>query len=164
MAKKRNAAKERIQQKFLAGIAKGLKIFEAAKLAKMHRQRHSEWMQDEKYAQAFREAHEQAIEELEAEADRRAKKGSDLLLIFRLKALRPEMYRERYESKVSADVKVESTTIRVLEDKDWYGNANRLATPGDGASATDHLVAGAVQGAGVRPALGQNGNGHAGTH
>lgn len=61
---------------------------------------------------------------LEVEADRRAVKGvkktvfykgedvgnqtvfSDLLLIFRLKALRPEKYRERIDNAVSGDVHV----------------------------------------------------------
>lgn len=90
---------------------------------------------------------------------------SDTLLMFMLKALRPDVYRERVESKVTGSLKVESNTnIRVIEDRDWYGNANRVTAASDGASIADHLVSGAIQGAGVRPTVGQNGSGNGKSH
>lgn len=90
---------------------------------------------------------------------------SDQLLMFMLRAARPDVYRERRETLHSGNVKIENSgTIRVVEDKDWYGNANRLASAGDGASATDHLIPGSIQGAGVRAPLGQNGNGNGKSH
>jgi hypothetical protein len=46
------------------------------------------------FAQAWAQAEEEAIEILEAEARRRAMSVSDILLIFLLKARRPNIYRE----------------------------------------------------------------------
>lgn len=60
--------------------------------------------EDGAFAAASREAKACYIEYLEAVADERATKGkrpSDTLLIFRLKALKPEMYRERHETRVT---------------------------------------------------------------
>lgn len=89
---------------------------------------------DTKFSAAWDEAIEAAIQRLEEEADRRAVEGepdlvihngnvvmvedpvtkektplirrkrSDVLLIFRLKALRPEMYRERVDMKGNVDI------------------------------------------------------------
>jgi hypothetical protein len=96
---------------------------------------------DPRFAAAVSEAKEEFIEHLEVEADRRAVEGvrrlkfhgktgvvlrdehgkvyeereySDTLLIFRLKALRPEMYRENYTLKVS-DERLKAETDRMLE-------------------------------------------------
>ncbi len=49
------------------------------------------------FAAQWDEAKESALEILEAEAWNRARKQSDVLMIFLLKANRPEKYRERYE-------------------------------------------------------------------
>lgn len=49
------------------------------------------------FARAWDEAKDSAVEILEAEAWNRARKTSDTLLIFLLKAHKPKMYRERYE-------------------------------------------------------------------
>lgn len=49
------------------------------------------------FAAQWDEAKESALEILEAEAWNRARKQSDTLMIFLLKANRPEKYRERYE-------------------------------------------------------------------
>jgi hypothetical protein len=47
------------------------------------------------FEEAWGGVEERVTEELEQEAVRRAKDGSDVLLIFLLKARRPNMYRER---------------------------------------------------------------------
>lgn len=52
---------------------------------------------DPEFAAAMDDAKEEAIERLEADAYERAKKMSDTLLIFLLKAHKPALYRERYE-------------------------------------------------------------------
>jgi len=52
---------------------------------------------DPHYAAAFEEAREMAAQHLEDEAVRRAMGGSDTLLIFLLKAFKPEVYKERHE-------------------------------------------------------------------
>lgn len=52
------------------------------------------------FKEALQEAKEFQIENLEREARRRAFNGSDILLIFLLKAARPERYRDKYLSQV----------------------------------------------------------------
>ena len=70
----------------------------AAMQAGIHRATHYRWLaEDEAYANAAEEAKEEAIEALEAEARRRALEYSDTLLMFLLKAARPDKYRERRE-------------------------------------------------------------------
>ena len=50
--------------------------------------------EDEPFAEAWREAKAEAIEVLEQEAHHRAMSSSDTLLIFLLKAAKPDVYRE----------------------------------------------------------------------
>lgn len=107
---------------FFAAIAKGMTIHDAADGVSYNwsyvYQRRRE---DTEFAKLWEDADEKATQRLEREADRRAmgwedpiynKKGqkiagnyksSDTLLIFRLKAKRPEVYRERIgvEAQVS---------------------------------------------------------------
>jgi hypothetical protein len=60
-----------------------------------------------------------------------------------------------------------SVGVQVIESDDWYGTraaTNGHVTAGNGAPAAGALESVAVQGGGVRPAVGQNGhrtNGHA---
>ncbi len=106
-----------IKRLFLEAYSRTGNLAEAARQTpQMDRRFHYKWLKnDEAYAEAFRAAEEQAIEMLELEARRRAHDGveepvyhlgkvvghvrkySDTLLIFLLKAARPEIYRDRYE-------------------------------------------------------------------
>lgn len=105
---------------FLVAYAELGNISEAAKAARCNRQSHLNWLKrDGLYALAFKDAQEQAIDRLEKEAQRRAHDGvvepvyyqgkvvggikrySDTLLIFLLKGLRPDKYRERYDMRHS---------------------------------------------------------------
>lgn len=54
--------------------------------------------------------------------------------------------------------------IRVVRDPNWYGNAARLAASIARASGEGAVSPGAVQGSGVRPAVGKNGSGPNGHH
>jgi len=90
---------------------------------------------DAKFKERWDEAIEAAVESMELECRRRAVDGvkkpvyqggklvgeitefSDTLLIFMLKALRPEKYRDRYESKVS----IEANEIKVKLDGVYDG-------------------------------------------
>lgn len=105
------------QRSFLAVYAEMGVIKRACKVAGVGRSSHYEWMEaNQAYRRAFEAAQEDAADNLEAEVYRRAVKGvrkptgwykgvaggyvreySDLLLMFALKALRPEKYRERVE-------------------------------------------------------------------
>lgn len=100
---------------FLAAYAITCSITRAARAAAIDRQTHYDWLTgDEQYKAAFEDAKERAADTLEDEAVRRAHEGtkrpvtiagkrevvqeySDTLLIFLLKAIRPEKYRERSE-------------------------------------------------------------------
>lgn len=101
---------------FLAAYAECGNVTHAAKLAKCSRSQVYEWLRDDQgFSNSFDEAGEQAVELMEQEARRRAVNGttrpiyqggvkvgaireySDTLLIFLLKAARPEKYRERFD-------------------------------------------------------------------
>ncbi|MDQ2782746.1 MAG: hypothetical protein M3Y26_09485 [Actinomycetota bacterium] len=118
---------------FLAAYAELGTVTHAAKAANVHRTTHTDWLAaDPDYAEAFEVAKEQAIEKLEREAIRRAVEGvdkpvyqggkmvgtireySDVLLIFQLKALRPDKYRERFQ--VQADVTHHEATDKLDAD------------------------------------------------
>ena len=67
---------------------------------------------DPAFAQAWADADESATETLEAEAWRRAKQGSDKLIVFLLQARRPEVYRQR----MTLDVSVRDEARRIAGD------------------------------------------------
>lgn len=104
------------QARFLKAYATAGTILGASALARVGRRTHYDWLErDEAYQTVFAEAREDAADHLEQEAIRRAHDGvrkpvyqggkrvgwiqeySDVLLIFLLKGLRPEKYRERFE-------------------------------------------------------------------
>ena len=89
------------QQAFLAAYAKTGNVTAAARQAKCHRASHYDWLADPDYGDAFQQATDEAVEGLEAKARKRAKHGSDLLLIFLLKSLRPAVYRDNFKGEVS---------------------------------------------------------------
>ena len=99
-AKKPNPVK---QKAFLAAYSKRGNISDAARAAKCHRSQHYEWINDPDYADAFFQAQEQAVELLELEARKRATRGSDLLLIFLLKSLRPHIYRDNFKGEINVN-------------------------------------------------------------
>jgi hypothetical protein len=101
---------------FFASLSSGRKVMAACADAGYKRPTVYQWREaDEAFAARWKDAIEDAVERMEAEADRRAVEGtrrpvfykgdvcghirefSDTLLIFRLKALRPDVYRERHE-------------------------------------------------------------------
>lgn len=112
-------ARRRKQDQFLAAFSTRATISAAAKAIAVGRRTHYLWLETDKaYAARFKDAEEDVTESLEAEARRRAVDGleepvhyqgervdtirrySDTLLIFLLKARRPEVYRERFDHQV----------------------------------------------------------------
>ncbi len=109
------------QRSFLAAFRQMAIIRRACKVAEVGRRTHYDWMDaSPEYRAAFEAGKEDAVDSLEAEVFRRVVKGvrkpvgwykgvaggyvreySDLLLMFQLKALRPEKYRERVEVRGS---------------------------------------------------------------
>ena len=120
---KTEKAKKARQDAFLKEYKQCATITHAAEIALIARQRHYKWIEsDPAYAEAFEEAKVAATEALVKEARRRAiqgveepviyqgklsldadgnplviRKHSDVLLIFLLKGMMPETFRERHE-------------------------------------------------------------------
>ncbi|MGE4442718.1 MAG: hypothetical protein AB7D27_14695 [Desulfomicrobium sp.] len=111
---------------FLAALAKHGFVARAAAEAGVHRSTVLRAKDaDKAFSKAWEEAKDEYTERLEQEADRRAYKGmskpifykgkkcgvirefSDTLLIFRLKALKPEVYKDRSETNHTGNVTVE---------------------------------------------------------
>lgn len=68
------------------------------------------------FASAWEDAKEAAVEILEAEAWQRARKQSDTLMIFLLKAHKPDKYRERMElAQTSVNINWDDLTENELE-------------------------------------------------
>jgi hypothetical protein len=90
------------QETFLRCLAADGNVTHAAKAAGITRQA-AYWARnaDDAFKAAWDDAREQAIDTLELEAHRRAMKSSDLLIIFLLKALRPEKYREHQQLELT---------------------------------------------------------------
>lgn len=151
-------------------------ISAAADAAGINRHTHYVWLKDDpEYAAAFADAEEKAADRLENEAIRRAVEGtvkpvfhqgaecggireySDTLLIFLLKGLRPEKYRERYDYR--GEMKAEICEVKVAIDGDWYGNEDRFAALSNAASTRDAAVSSPIQNRIVGPPGRENGNG-----
>ena len=120
---KRRRATLTLQARFLAAYATGFPTAKsAAKKAKIARSSHIRWLvNDPKYAERFDLLRQERVEEFEAEAARRAVTGvtrrmtvagesveiteySDTLLMFILKAERPEKYKDRQHVEHSVDL------------------------------------------------------------
>lgn len=75
--------------------------------------------EDAEFSLLWDEALEEAIDAIEEEALNRATTGkSDTLLIFMLKALRPDKFKERSETK-----QVHDGSIKVVYIDDWRNNS-----------------------------------------
>lgn len=66
---------------------------------------------DAEFLEAFHDAKADAVDSLETEAVRRAKDGSDQLLMFLLKSHRPEVYRENHKVEVSGHFEVDHRNV-----------------------------------------------------
>lgn len=91
------------QAAFLAAYRDRGVVSDAARAAKVNRTSHYEWLESSPaYVQAFAEAQERLTDLLLDEAVRRAFAGSDRLLEFLLKGLKPEVFnRQRVEIQAS---------------------------------------------------------------
>lgn len=111
---------------FLAAYAVQGNVAGAARVAGIHRSDHYRWLADVEYAKRFAEVEEDAIEGLEAEARKRAFAGSDVLLIFLLKASRPSKYRERVDVTLDVRREIERLTTDPLEREAAIAEAERI--------------------------------------
>ena len=105
-------AQKRAKEAILAALREGATTAEAAEAGRVSRTTAWTWrQQDEAFALAYHDAEEHGTDSLEQVARRRAVEGSDTLLIFLLKARRPEKYRDR----VDITAKVESVSSAELK-------------------------------------------------
>lgn len=74
--------------------------------------------QDEGFALEWADALEDAVDELEAEARRRAKNGSDALLQFLLKAHRPRLYRDTHRLEHAGGIELTRAELHASEVAD----------------------------------------------
>lgn len=103
------------KERFLSELRTMPNIARACRLTKISRQsayRHRE--EDKEFADAWDGALVEGIESLEESAWKQAKKGSETLTIFLLKAHSPEKYRETVKTEHSGEVVHRITTIEVV--------------------------------------------------
>lgn len=124
MGKLRTKRTRKKDERFFAALSEGLPVRAALDRSGYGRTAVYQWRrEDPEFARRWECAIDDAVEAMEAEADRRAMEGtekpvfyqgakcgtireySDTLLIFRLKALKPEKYRDRFEHQV--DMKID---------------------------------------------------------
>lgn len=89
-----------IKRTFIAYYSECGSLVMACNYANIHPASVKQWLvHDEDFRNDYDVATDMAVAILEHEARRRALSGSDRLLEFLLKSLKPEIYRERYEVK-----------------------------------------------------------------
>ena len=104
MAKGQALQPDTIKKELLAAYAEYSTVTSACREVGVSRQTWYDWKkQDEKFAEEVGHAEEAVADSLEAEAIRRARDGSDTLLIFLLKGLRPQRYKERFQHSRDSD-------------------------------------------------------------
>lgn len=85
-------------EKFLKALAQNGNVSDACRRANVSKNTVYEWRKKDKaFAERWQQAIEDAIESLELIAWQRAKTTSDTLVIFLLKSLKPNVYREKIE-------------------------------------------------------------------
>ena len=103
------------KEKFLQAHADGATVHEAARCVGVHPSTPYKWKgRDPEFAEAWVRAREKFVEDLEMEAYKRAIDGNDRLLIFLLKAYRPDTYGEKGKQERSGSIGV---TIAELAEK-----------------------------------------------
>lgn len=119
------------KERFLTVFEDSMLVSEACRAAGIARSTsYRERKADAKFAAAWKEVEERAVEELEQIAYERARDGSDRLVEFLLKAKRPDTYRERLSIEDDR-VKREREAADQLSDEELD---NRLAGVEDGAN------------------------------
>lgn len=124
---------------FLAAYKTCGNVSAACHAARVGRTCFYSWLKkDADFCQRYHEAGEDAADALELEARRRACAGSDVLLIFLLKGLRPEKFRERFDTRVAGPtggaVEVKHQLNHVQAALEEYDSVIRRVVFGDGSA------------------------------
>ncbi len=109
---------------FLTALEDTHLVTESAKRAGIHRDTaYDRRSKDEAFARAWGDVEERSTEIHEQIAVKRAAAGSDLLLMFLLKARRPDVYREHHHVQHAGDVEV---NLSLVTDPDLRDRAADL--------------------------------------
>jgi hypothetical protein len=111
----------RWQPAFLIALEKTGSVTEAAKVAGIDRAKSYHYKRtDEKFAALWDQALDIAADTLEDEARKRAFAGSDVLLMFLLKGIRPQKWRESRSSIPPAELNklIEIELARITKQKE----------------------------------------------
>jgi len=115
--KRRKSSAGEWQDAFLATLRNSGNVRVSCEKAGIARKTAYQWKKKSKtFAKKWEDALEDAVDMLEDIAMERAKKSSDVLLIFLLKAHRPEKYKDRYEH-TSLERNIRDVKIHVVYDK-----------------------------------------------
>lgn len=149
--------KRKLQVRFLTEYALCGNVTLAARNAGISNTTHWRWSrEDDGYREAWAEAQEHAADMMEQEATRRAlvgtlepvfykgekvghiRKYSDLLMIFMLKGMRPEKYRDRFEMSRTADdiaklAKILGVTVQEVKTAMKVAEVKKELPPGPGS-------------------------------
>ncbi len=107
------------KKRLLQALAAGLSVKAACEVAGIGRRTAYDWRnEDQEFASAWDEAIETGTDALEDEALSRAMNGSDTMLIFLLKARRPEKYRDTHRVQHDGGLRVEVVTCLPEPDED----------------------------------------------
>lgn len=97
-------AAERAKRQFLQTLEETISVAQACRVAGIDRMTATHWRElDAEFAEAWQAALDAALDDLEHTAQQRAHNGSDLLLMFLLKANRPAKYRESVKHELTGD-------------------------------------------------------------
>jgi hypothetical protein len=115
---------ERHKKRYLAALAKGRAPTVAARMAGLARSTVYKWRrEDVEFAAAWADCVEQGLDLLEDRAYQRAMKNSDQLLMFQLRARRPEVYGR------SGDSRPQSNFILNITLQEQLKRLERLGIP-----------------------------------
>lgn len=118
------------QRRFLDELETTANVAGACRAARISRTIAYEWKaQDPAFAAAWQDALDAALDQLEQTAIERAHSGSDQLLMFLLKAHRPEKYREVVNHEASGEV-----VVSVVFTNDWRGAGGKHTREDEGAT------------------------------
>ena len=121
--------RDRQKKRFIAALTVHGTVYHAAKAARISRQTAYRWQrEDPEFANAWEEAHENAVDVVESTIYQQAVGGNTLAAIFYLKAHRP-IYRDRLNidiEQVRGEIEERMTQFR--ENPDLLGRAIPLLT------------------------------------
>lgn len=98
---------KKVREKVLIGLRRGWSLSGAARYAEISRRQLLKWRdEDPIFAAEMRDAQEEGVEGLEDIAMSRARRKSDVLLMFMLNGAAPEKYKRKVEAPPPQNIEV----------------------------------------------------------